>query len=293
MSSSDLDQVRAEFAERIRAECGLQSEALVRGLATVPREAFVGPGPWRLLHPREMEKGYQTTPDDDPRHLYDKVLVALDPARSLNNGEPSSLLRWLDALSLGPGDRFLHVGCGVGYYTAIAAQAVLPGGRVVGIEIDSELAERARHNLAPYANVEVAAGDGSALAAGTFDALLVNAGATELPAVWLDALAPGGRLLVPLTVTLPAGAAVTAGDVGGGLMLRVTRQGEGYAAAFAGPVGIFHCAGARTPEGEALLRAAFASGGYQEVCTLRREPHERQAECWLHAPGFCLSRALP
>jgi protein-L-isoaspartate(D-aspartate) O-methyltransferase len=50
-------------------------------------------------------------------------------------------------MSTAPGDRFLHIGCGVGYYTAIAARAVLPGGSVVGVEIDPQLAERAKLNL--------------------------------------------------------------------------------------------------------------------------------------------------
>jgi protein-L-isoaspartate(D-aspartate) O-methyltransferase len=45
----------------------------------------------------------------------------------------------LDSLDLSPGDRFLHIGCGVGYYTAIAAEAVGPNGSVAGIEIDKEI----------------------------------------------------------------------------------------------------------------------------------------------------------
>src|SRR2546425_211982 len=131
MNSADLEQVRADFAQRIRRETGIRSPALVQGLSTIPREHFVGAGPWNLLRPSEMAQGYQLTADDDPRHLYDTVLVALDPARGLNNGEPSSLLRFLDTLDLAPGDRFLHIGCGVGYYTAIAPQAVLPNGSEV------------------------------------------------------------------------------------------------------------------------------------------------------------------
>ena len=35
---------------------------------------------------------------------------------------------------------FLHVGCGVGYYTAVLAEVVGPSGDVLGLEIDRELA---------------------------------------------------------------------------------------------------------------------------------------------------------
>ena len=36
---------------------------------------------------------------------------------------------------------------GVGYYTAIAAEMVLPRGGVVGVEVDPQLAERAKRRI--------------------------------------------------------------------------------------------------------------------------------------------------
>jgi hypothetical protein len=35
---------------------------------------------------------------DDPRHLYHDVVVVLDLARDINNGQPAALARWIDAL---------------------------------------------------------------------------------------------------------------------------------------------------------------------------------------------------
>lgn len=273
---------RREYAEKIAARAGLRSPRLREALARVPREAFLGPGPWQILRVAEAARGYQRTPDADPRHLYDDVLVALDARRQLNNGEPSTLLRWLDALEPTPGERLLHVGCGVGYYTALAAEAVAPG-EVVGVEIDAGLAARARENLAGWSNVRVKAGDASALAAGAFDAILVNAGATEPLPAWLDALRPGGRLLMPLTVDLP-----TAG-LGAGHVLRVVRRAGGLAGRFVSPVGIFHCAGARSAAGARRLRDAYQRGGEARVRSLRRDAHPEDTRCWLHTERFCLS----
>jgi protein-L-isoaspartate(D-aspartate) O-methyltransferase len=45
--------------------------------------------------------------------------VALDAAHDINNGQPSALAYWIEALDLKAGDRVYHLGCGVGYYTAI------------------------------------------------------------------------------------------------------------------------------------------------------------------------------
>jgi protein-L-isoaspartate(D-aspartate) O-methyltransferase len=274
---------RREFAEKIRALSGLRSDGLARALASVPREEFVGPGPWQLLRPSEIARGYLTTPDSDPRHLYDNVLVALDASRHLNNGEPAALARWLDCLELAPGNRFLHIGCGVGYYTAIAAEAISPGGSAVGIEIDPQLADRARRNLQRWENVAVLAGDAFPRNE-VFDAILVNAGATAPSPEWLDALRVGGRLLLPLTVGAPGQ------NLGVGHMLLVTRHPRGHGAQFVSAVGIFHCSGARTDDGNALLSRSYQSGDPTAVRSLRRDAHERDPSCWLHARSFCLSR---
>jgi protein-L-isoaspartate(D-aspartate) O-methyltransferase len=278
-----VEEARMSFAQRIHQQGGIKSASLIRGLATVPREHFVGPGPWKILRPAEMAKGYQLTPDDNPRHLYDNVLVALDAERLLNNGEPLSLLVFLDTLDLAPGHRFLHVGCGVGYYTAIAAEAVSPNGSVVGIEIDNNLAARAEQGLRSYKNVRVVSANGSFYTGGLFNAIFVNAGCTHLQSIWLDQLAVGGRLLVPLTVSLP-----TSPGIGTGLMLLITRRESDYIARFTSPVAIFHCEGARTPEGNTLLLKAFAQGDHSSVVRLRRDEHQAGQDCWLHGSDFCL-----
>jgi protein-L-isoaspartate(D-aspartate) O-methyltransferase len=280
--ATDLDDVRAAFAERLRQVADLHSAALVRAFATVRREHFVGPGPWKIVLPPDVT--YRDTPDGNPRHIYDDVLVAIDASRGINNGQPCALARWLDTLGLAPGERFLHIGCGVGYYTAVAAEILSQGGRVFGIEIDAEFAERASRNLRGYTNVTVACGDGSRLVGDSYDAILVNAGATDVRKGWIDQLRTGGRLLVPLTTQIPGM------NVGVGHMLLVTRHPRGYAAGFVSSVGIFHCSGARTQEGEKLLKQAYAGGGENAVRSFRREEHRPNAQCWFHRPGFCLSR---
>ena len=57
---SELDEIRHYYAEELRAVANLQSEALVRAFAKVPREHFLGPGPWQVFSPG-LESVWTTT----------------------------------------------------------------------------------------------------------------------------------------------------------------------------------------------------------------------------------------
>lgn len=92
MNATDSADARADFARRMQQEAGIRTPGLVSGLAAVPREQFVGPGPWKIMRAATISKGYEITPDGDLKHIYDNVLVALDAERTLNNGEPLTLL---------------------------------------------------------------------------------------------------------------------------------------------------------------------------------------------------------
>jgi protein-L-isoaspartate(D-aspartate) O-methyltransferase len=158
---AELDLQRRWYADELRWNAGLKSERLVEAFATVPREAFLGRGPWRLLlSGTQAGLGYTRTNDADPRHLSHNVLVAIDPGRWLNNGHPSFLAWLIEQLELKDGQSVYHVGAGTGYYSAILATMVGKKGRVVAIEVDKTLARRARQNLRAYRQVEVVAGDG-------------------------------------------------------------------------------------------------------------------------------------
>jgi protein-L-isoaspartate(D-aspartate) O-methyltransferase len=142
-----LDEARRAFAEEIEAVAHLETPELVDAFARVPREAFLGPGPWQISRPFDTERPYRTTPDADPRRIYHDVVVAIDPARQLNNGQPSALARWIEATEIRRGDAVMHVGAGLGYYTAIMAELAGPTGRVHAYEVDPALAERARVSI--------------------------------------------------------------------------------------------------------------------------------------------------
>src|ERR1700755_1740781 len=115
-----IEEARSRYAEELRFAARVRSSAVIDAFATVPRERFFGPGPWRILSPMALGQ-YWTTPDADPRHLYHDVLIAIDEERRLNNGQPSLWARMYDQLKLTAGAHVVHVGVGTGYYTAILA----------------------------------------------------------------------------------------------------------------------------------------------------------------------------
>jgi protein-L-isoaspartate(D-aspartate) O-methyltransferase len=271
----DLPAFRRVFAEMVCAYAGATDPRLVQAFTAVPREHYLGPGPWKFVTDTER---YAETPSDDPVYLYEDRLYAIDASRRLNNGLPGFLARLIDALALKPGDRVAHVGAGVGYYTAIMAEMVGPSGRVFGREVDASLAARAGSNLAHYGHVEVAAGSGIELDCRNLDALFINAGATHPLPAWLDTLAPGGRLVLPLT-----------GEHRWGIVVKITRRNSGFDAACIGNVGIYPCEGARDPAAAKALARALKKGGQESLSTLRRDRHPRGESCWLHGRDWCFS----
>jgi protein-L-isoaspartate(D-aspartate) O-methyltransferase len=281
---------RRFYADEIRFVANLDSPALVEAFARVPRETFIGPGPWqvgsaevRALAAAGMGRAAYVTVDD-PRHLYHNVVVVVDAAGDINNGQPSALAHWINGLQLEPGNRVYHLGCGVGYYTAIIAEVVGPSGSVVATEINADLAARAQHNLSTYSNVEVHSVDGGEFDPRECDAMLINAGVTHPHPLWLDRLREGGRLILPITLA-------TSETLGAGLMMKIVRRSNNFSARGLTTVGIYSCKSVRDPELEPLVRNALVTQALFKVQSLRRDAHEQEDTCLMHGKGVCFSSA--
>ena len=285
-----LEECRRFFAEEVRFTAMVRSPALVEAFARVPREHFLGPGPWEIASADKRGLSAMGTvqmsymPINDPRQLYHNVVVVLDKAADITNGQPSALASWIDALDLKPGERAYHLGCGVGYYTAVIAEVVGPAGRVIGSEVRADLAGRARENLRAYQNVSVHAADGAVFDPGESDVMLINAGVTHPSPLWLDRLRDGGRLVVPLTMT-------TTPTLGIGVMTKIVRRGSMLSAEIVTSIAIYSCKGMRDAQREPLLKTAIMSGGLMKMKSVRRDAHERTDDCVVHGADVCMSCA--
>ena len=291
----DIELRRRFFAEELEAVCKLRTSALVDAFATVPRDQFLPPGPWTVAADADLGyqlgsgvRRYRFTPDADPARVYHNIAVAIDPERQLFNGQPGTLGFWIDSLDLVPGARVLHVGAGLGYYTAVMGECVGSTGRVLAFEIDEALADQAARRLASRSWIDVRHGDASGPLQETFDAILVNAGVTHPLDAWLDALAPGGKMMLPITTSMPA----MGSTLGKGVVMLLARDDSGaFTARIITVVAVYSALGIRDPGMNDRVGKALAEGPmrWMKVARLRRDVHEPETSCWLHGRTCCVS----
>jgi protein-L-isoaspartate(D-aspartate) O-methyltransferase len=167
---------RRRLVETLQAN-GIRDLAVLRAIDVTPRHAFVPTG---VRH-----RAYE------------------DSALPIGNGQtisqPSVHARYLELLHLTGKERVLEVGTGTGYQTALLSHLAA---QVFSIERVPALYEKARDVLRQLdvRNVSMLLGDGTIgwREYAPYDAILVSAGAPEVPAPLVEQLADGGTLLIPL-----------------------------------------------------------------------------------------------
>jgi protein-L-isoaspartate(D-aspartate) O-methyltransferase len=165
---------------------------------------------------------------------------------------------------------------------------------VTAIEFDSELAARARQNLAPWSNVNVIQGDGTITPFDSADVIYVNAGVTRPMLHWLDGLKDGGRLLFPLTTdynfpNAKPGVFDPTRLMKSGAYFRIRRQGTEFEARGLMATAIIPCESARDPASEVALAAAFEKASWTRVKQLVRGGTVPEEQCWLRGEGWSLT----
>jgi protein-L-isoaspartate(D-aspartate) O-methyltransferase len=159
----------------------LRSERLRRGMLTVRREDFL-PSRYR-------------------DHAYEEIPLPL-PGERATISCPHSYPLFYEPLDLGEGHRFLEVGVGSGYGTALAWEVVGPEGLVVAIEIDATTLGFARENLerAGHTDLVLIHGDGGLGDPGhaPYDRICVTAACPDVPRPLIEQLAVHGRLIAPV-----------------------------------------------------------------------------------------------
>jgi len=174
---SDLTKLRKRMVlEQIHAR-GVRDTCVLEAMGKVRREAFVPEGL------RDLAYADKPLPIGSGQTISQPYIVAY----------------MIEALALQGGDKVLEIGAGSGYAAALLAEIA---DEVYAIERIGALAERAASQLMDegYENVHVLHADGTRgwIDFAPFDAILVSAGAPEVPETLKSQLAVGGRMVVPV-----------------------------------------------------------------------------------------------
>jgi protein-L-isoaspartate(D-aspartate) O-methyltransferase len=167
---------RAMIDTQIRKR-GVSSVRVLEAMAAVPRHDFV---PLKFRNEAYADK---------PLPIGEGQTIS----------QPYMVAAMTEALELTGSERVLEIGTGSGYQAAVLS---LVASQVITVENHTLLALAAQERLTKlgYANVHVHNGDGSAgfLDAAPYDAILVTAGAPEIPRIFASQLREGGRLVIPV-----------------------------------------------------------------------------------------------
>ncbi|KAA1023362.1 methyltransferase domain-containing protein [Pseudonocardia sp. EV170527-09] len=181
------DRARSALVASLVSAGRVRTPAVRAALETVPRHLFL--------------------PALDPGEAYADVAVPIkvdDGVTVSSVSQPSMVAIMLEQLGAAPGHRVLEVGAGAGWNAALLAELVGPDGAVTTLDIDDDLVAGARANLdtAGFDGVDVVAGDGALgyPPGAPYDRIELTVGSTGVRPEWVAQLAPGGRLLLPLTV---------------------------------------------------------------------------------------------
>ena len=187
MSTPAIAEARAELAEQLRAS-GRAGPTVIAAFLAVPRHVF--------LPQIEAAQAYKDT-----------AIMTKSDARGLgvsSSTQPAMMAIMIEQLGLASGQRVLEIGTGTGYNAAIMATIIGDARSVVTIDIEPDVVDQARANLAAagFADVRVFCGDGAdgVPSLASYDRIIVTAGAWDLAPQWLAQLDAGGRIVLPLSV---------------------------------------------------------------------------------------------
>lgn len=114
---------------------------------------------------------------------------------------PSLIIQMFRLARLFAGAEVLDVGTGSGYGCALLAQ-LLGDDRVTSIDVDTYLTKAATERLGAIGRYpQVITGDATAPIPGTYDRIVSTVAVKPIPASWLTALRPGGRLATVIAGT--------------------------------------------------------------------------------------------
>ncbi|OEJ21091.1 methyltransferase, FxLD system [Streptomyces subrutilus] len=185
-SSAPAEELRTAMADQLVREGAIRSKQVEAAFRTVPRHEFAPEAPLVQAY-----AAHEAVPTKKNEHGITTSSVSAPDVQAM----------MLEQAEAQAGMRVGEIGSG-GYNAALMAEIVGPAGSVVTVDIDPDVAGRARELLdaTGYHGVRVVLADAEhgLPDTGTVDRWIVTVGAWDIPPAWTDQLAEDGRLVVPL-----------------------------------------------------------------------------------------------
>ena len=186
MAETTQLQLHNKLLDSLRGKQVLADPNLEAAFAGIPRHVFL--------------------PQIDPANVYQDQAIALKISPSgevlSSSSQPTMMAIMLAQLQLEQGMNVMEIGTASGYNAALIRHVVGNRGHVTSLEIDRELAEQARDNLAQMGHGDVLVVDGDAIGGyeprAQYDRILATAGVWDIPRHWLQQLRDDGRLVAPI-----------------------------------------------------------------------------------------------
>ncbi|MDZ7376365.1 MAG: protein-L-isoaspartate(D-aspartate) O-methyltransferase [candidate division KSB1 bacterium] len=174
---NQLNDARRRMVHDQLVRRGIRHPAVLRAMRKIKRHLFVDEKDW--------ERAYDDTP------------LSIPCSQTIS--QPYMVALMTELIEPEKNKKVLEIGTGSGYQTAILAETC---GQVYSIERHRELADRAQQILRAlgYSNVEIRCGDGTMgwPEHAPFDAIIVTAGAPEIPETLVQQLVEGGLMVIPV-----------------------------------------------------------------------------------------------
>ena len=117
-----------------------------------------------------------------------------------STSQPSLVANMLEKLQIKPGMKILEIGAGTGWNAALMGHLVGSKGRVYSIDIQSDVAKRARRHIRRLGsnNVKIITGDGGNgyRKKAPYDRIITTVACPDISPHWIDQLKEGGMLLI-------------------------------------------------------------------------------------------------
>jgi len=128
---------------------------------------------------------------------YENIALPLTNDQTIS--QPSTIASALSLLKVRDNQRILEIGSGCGYVLALLSEVVGKEGKIYGVEILKELADKSRQNLIKCNNITIHNQNGRLKIKDTpFDRILISAALEEVPKTILEQLKENGILVAPI-----------------------------------------------------------------------------------------------